>query len=155
MRFRFIVVGRTREAYLARGVQDFLGRIRAYFPADEVVVKGAKAVDHRAAEVRREDTQRVLAAVKPTDMFVHLDPNGRELTSEQLADWLKRNMDQGVRSIAFGLGGPLGLDGAASERADLRLCLSRLTLTHEISRLVLLEQVYRALRMIAGHPYHK
>ena len=64
-------------------------------------------------------------------------------------------MEDGTKQVAFGLGGPLGLDETAARRADLRLCLSRLTLTHEMSRLVLLEQIYRALRLNSGHPYHK
>ncbi|MBW2086906.1 MAG: 23S rRNA (pseudouridine(1915)-N(3))-methyltransferase RlmH, partial [Deltaproteobacteria bacterium] len=87
--------------------------------------------------------------------FVLLDPDGQAMTSLELAEWLKRQMDRGVKTVAFGLGGPLGLDRMAKGKADLCLSLSRLTLTHEMSRLVLLEQVYRALRLTAGHPYHK
>ena len=77
------------------------------------------------------------------------------MTSRRLATWLKERQDQGAKAIAFGLGGPLGLTDDAAKRADLRLCLSRMTLTHEMCRLVLLEQIYRCLRMNAGHPYHK
>jgi len=132
-----------------------LKRIRNYAPAEITVVKGAKARDDRAEEVRSEDARRLLAAVKDEETFVNLDPDGLEMTSLELAHWLKTRMAQGVKTVAFGLGGPLGLDQTAAARADLRLCLSRMTLTHEMTRLVLLEQVYRALRIIAGHPYHK
>ncbi|MEW5722669.1 MAG: 23S rRNA (pseudouridine(1915)-N(3))-methyltransferase RlmH [Thermodesulfobacteriota bacterium] len=155
MRLKFLFVGRTRESYLAEGVRDFLARINPYVPAEEVVVRGARVREDRADEVRAEDTRRLLTAVRPEDVFVLLDPDGRELTSPGLAAWLKEQMDRGAKTVCFGLGGPLGLDPAAARRADLRLCLSRLTLTHEMSRLVLLEQVYRAMRLIAGHPYHK
>jgi 23S rRNA (pseudouridine1915-N3)-methyltransferase len=77
------------------------------------------------------------------------------MTSIDLAEWIKDQMDRGVKSIAFGLGGPLGLDTAAEMSADLLLSLSPMTFTHEMARLILLEQVYRALSMNFGHPYHK
>lgn len=155
MRLKFYFIGRTREKYLAEGVSDYLKRINRYVPAEEVIVKGVKARDDQAAAVRAEDTKRLLAQIKSEDLFVHLDPEGREFTSSELAAWLKKQADTGTKTISFGLGGPLGLDDAAARRADLRLCLSRLTLTHEMSRLILLEQIYRTLRIRAGHPYHK
>ena len=155
MKFRFLFLGRTREKYLAEGIKDFLGRIRAYVPAEQVVLKAVKATDSLADAVRAEDTRRLLEAIKPTDTFVHLDPGGKEMTSERLAGWLQGRTNQGDKAIVFGLGGPLGLTDDAAKRADLRLCLSKLTLTHEMSRLLLLEQIYRCLRMNAGHPYHK
>ena len=155
MKLKFLFIGETKEKYLAAGVRDFLDRIQPYLPVEKVIVKGVKAHDERAGEVRTEDTRRLLAAVRPDDVFVHLDPGGREMTSPELAIWLEERMNRGGKTICFGLGGPQGLDDAAAKRADLRLCLSRLTLTHEMSRLVLLEQIYRALRVIAGHPYHK
>ena len=155
MRFRFIFVGKTREKYLDTGIRDFLGRIKPYGPAEEVVVKAAKVREDRAEEVRSTDTARLLEAVRPDEVFVHLDPEGVEMSSDGLAAWIRDRMESGTRTVSFGLGGPLGLTDAAAARANLRLCLSRMTLTHEMCRLVLLEQVYRALRIIHGHPYHK
>ncbi len=155
MRFRFLFIGRTKSPYLEEGVRDFLKRIKPYVPCEEVVIKGVKARDDRVDEVRAEETGRLLAAVKPDELFVHLDPEGKELTSLGLAKWLKKQTDGGAKGMAFGLGGPLGLDDQAAKRADLRLCLSKMTLTHEMCRLLLLEQIYRALRINAGHPYHK
>ena len=155
MRLKFIFIGRTRSPYLAEGIQDYLRRINGYFPAEEITIKGVKALDERAVEVRAGDAGRLLGAVRPQDVFVHLDPRGRDLDSEQLAAWFKQQIEQRVKAVSFGLGGPLGLDETVVQRADLRLKLSSLTLTHEMSRLVLLEQIYRTLRLNAGHPYHK
>ena len=155
MKFRFLFLGRTQSKYLAAGVADYLKRIRAYRPAEEVILKETKARDDQAAAVRSRDTARLLESVAPTDVFVVLDPGGRMMTSPELAEWLQERMDMGVKSIVFGLGGPQGLTNEALDRADLKLSLSRLTLTHEMSRLVLVEQIYRALRINAGHPYHK
>ena len=155
MHLKFIFIGRTRSTYLAEGIADFLARINNYVKASEIIVKGQKVVQNRSAEARSGDTAQLLAALKPEEVFVHLDPRGRELTSRELSSWLKDQMDGGTKTICFGLGGPVGLDETAAQRANLRLCLSRLTLTHEMSRLVLLEQIYRSLRLIAGHPYHR
>lgn len=155
MKFRFLVVGATRDKRLDGAIKQYLTRINAYVKAEEVVLKGAKARDDQADQVRSADARRLVAAVRPEEAFVHLDPNGRAMTSEDLAAWLRARMNQGSKAAAFGLGGPLGLGDEAADRADLRLCLSNLTLTHEMSRLVLVEQVYRCLRIIAGHPYHK
>jgi 23S rRNA (pseudouridine1915-N3)-methyltransferase len=155
LKFRFLFIGKTREKYLADGIKDYLGRIRSYVPSEQVILKGVKARDSMAEAVRAEDTKRLLEALNPSDTFVHLDPGGKEMTSRRLAAWLKDRSDHGAKAIAFGLGGPLGLTDDAAKRADLRLCLSRMTLTHEMCRLVLLEQIYRCMRMNAGHPYHK
>jgi 23S rRNA (pseudouridine1915-N3)-methyltransferase len=155
MRFRLVFIGQTKSPYLAAGLDDFIKRINPYVPVETRALKGAKIREDRSAEVRLQDTQRLLAAIKPTEVFVHLDPEGLEMTSGEFAFWLKDRMEEGVKSIVFGLGGPLGLDRTAAQRADLRLCLSRMTLTHEMSRLVLAEQIYRAMRVNTGHPYHK
>ena len=155
MKIKFLFIGRTKEGYLYEGIKDFLKRINGYLPASATALKGVKARDDAADQVRAADTARLLGALKPDDYFVCLDPGGKEMTSPELAAWLGRLMNQGTKRLCFGLGGPLGLDDQASGRANLTLSLSRLTLTHEMSRLVLVEQVYRALRLNAGHPYHK
>ncbi len=155
MRFKFIFIGRTRSSYLAEGIKDYLKRINGYFPAEEITIKGVKVHDEKADEVRAEDAKRLLGVVRPDEVFVHLDPQGRDMDSEQLAAWIKGQIEQRSKVISFGLGGPLGLDRTVAKRANLRLKLSSLTLTHEMSRLVLLEQIYRTLRLNAGHPYHK
>lgn len=155
VKLKFLFLGKTKERYLADGIADFLKRIKPYVQVEEVELKGTRVREERAAEVIAEDTKRLLAAVKPDEFFVHLDPGGKEFTSEELADWLKQQMESGVKTISFGMGGPLGLDDSAAKRANLRLCMSRFTLTHEMCRLLLLEQIYRALRIGAGHPYHK
>ncbi|MEW6262860.1 MAG: 23S rRNA (pseudouridine(1915)-N(3))-methyltransferase RlmH [Thermodesulfobacteriota bacterium] len=155
MRLKFVFVGRTKSRYLAQGVSDYLTRLKAYLPVEEVIVKDVRGRDEAAREVRAEETQRLLATLKPDDFFVLLDSSGREMTSLELATWLKETWDRGVKSLVFGLGGPQGLDERAIRRADLKLSLSRLTLTHEMCRLVLLEQIYRGLRLATGRPYHK
>ncbi len=156
MRLKFVFIGRTRKPYLAQGLSELLGRINHFLPAEEIVIKEKKANSGKdEVKIKAGDTTRLLARVKPEDTLVILAPGGRSMTSIDLADWIKDQMDRGVKAIAFGLGGPLGLDTAAEKGADLLLSLSPMTFTHEMARLILLEQVYRALSINFGHPYHK
>lgn len=156
MRLKFVFIGRTRKPYLAQGVSELLGRINHYLPAEEIVIKERKAGSGKdKVKIRTRDTTRILARIKPEDTLVILAPGGSAMTSIEFAEWIKDQMDRGVKSIAFGLGGPLGLDTAAGMGADLLLSLSPMTFTHEMARLILLEQVYRALSINFGHPYHK
>ena len=153
---KFVFIGRTRKPYLAQGLSELLGRINHFLPAEEIVIKEKKANSGKdEVKIKAGDTTRLLARVKPEDTLVILAPGGRSMTSIDLADWIKDQMDRGVKAIAFGLGGPLGLDTAAEKGADLLLSLSPMTFTHEMARLILLEQVYRALSINFGHPYHK
>jgi len=156
MRLKLIFVGRTRKNYLSRGVSEYLDRIKAYLPAEKIIIKETKVRNEKEADkIKTRDTARLMAGLKKDDVFVLLDPGGRSMTSPELARWLKKQINQGRSAIVFGLGGPLGFGPDARERADMVLSLSKMTFTHEMSRLILLEQIYRALTINAGHPYHK
>ncbi|MBW2623837.1 MAG: 23S rRNA (pseudouridine(1915)-N(3))-methyltransferase RlmH, partial [Deltaproteobacteria bacterium] len=133
-----------------------LGRIQHYLPAEEIILKEKKIKSEKdSSRIIANDSARLLARVKQEDNLVLLDPDGKLMSSLEIAGWLKNRMNSGVKSIVFGLGGPLGLDQTVRKRADLRLSLSPMTFTHEMARLIILEQIYRALRLNAGHPYHR
>ncbi|MBI4796440.1 MAG: 23S rRNA (pseudouridine(1915)-N(3))-methyltransferase RlmH, partial [Deltaproteobacteria bacterium] len=103
--------------------------------------------------LKAREGERLRAAIPAKTYVVALDPRGKELTTEEFAAWLTaREVD--ARPLTFLIGGHLGLDAVTLNKAHERLALSRLTLTHELSRLVLLEQLYRAATIKAGHPYH-
>ena len=98
--------------------------------------------------------ERVLAALRRDDYLVALDERGTEFTTRELAAWLKARMQEGV-DLAFVIGGPDGLAAEVLARSRLRWSLSRLTLPHALARVLLAEQLYRAMSLIAGHPYHR
>jgi len=127
-----------RDRSLAEVCADYYGRIRHHVPLDEIEV------------VQERDLgKRVPAGA----YVVALDPAGREWSTREFAAFVEERMVRGTRTLAFAVGGALGLPEALAKNADLRLSLSRLTLPHRLARVVLAEQIYRALTIIRGEPY--
>ena len=157
MNLVFIAVGKLRESHYRMGVEEYLTRIRHFLPVDHIEVpagtgedgngKGRGALLREAAVIERH--------LQREGKVVALDAGGTMLNTEQFADWLQRNMSASVPRISFVIGGAWGLAPGFLEQADLRLSLSPMTFPHELARLVLAEQVYRALSIWKNLPYHK
>lgn len=153
------LLGKTKEQYLAAGIDDFVGRLRRFVQLDLPVLKEKKnAAKEDTARQQNEEGQLLLGSVPQTGgaaRVVALAPAGQQLSSEELAALLSRWEDQGVREVAFLIGGPNGLAPELVLKADYVLSLSRMTFTHEMARLLVLEQLYRAFSIKAGTGYHK
>ncbi len=153
------LLGKTKEQYLAAGIDDYAGRLRHFAQLDLPVLKEKKnAAKEDTARQQNEEGQILLGSVQQLGgaaRVVALAPTGQQLSSEELADLLSRWEDQGVREIAFLIGGPTGLAPDLVQKADYVLSLSRMTFTHEMARLLALEQLYRAFSIKAGTGYHK
>jgi 23S rRNA (pseudouridine1915-N3)-methyltransferase len=149
-----LMVGKTREAFIQEGLTFYARRLQPFFRLSLKSIREEKERKNLAAEViKTREGERLRAQLPPQAHAVALDPGGREYTSEAFAAWLARREEDG-RPLAFLIGGHLGLDEATLAAAPEKLALSRLTLTHELARLVLLEQLYRAKTILRGHPYH-
>jgi len=152
-------LGKTKEQYLAAGIDDYAGRLRRYAQLELPVLKEKKnATKEDTARQQTEEGQILLGSLPQlggATKVVALAPAGQQLSSEDLADLLCRWEDQGVREIAFLIGGPTGLAADLVQKADYVLSLSRMTFTHEMARLLVLEQLYRAFSIKAGTGYHK
>ena len=149
-----LMVGKTREAFIQEGVAFYQRRIQPFLDLTLTSVREEKeAAGLTAAAVKLREGGRLRAQVPPRAYVVALTPQGRQFSSEEFAAWLtQRELDS--RPLAFLIGGHLGLDPTTLAAAAEHLALARLTLTHELSRLVLLEQLYRAMTIKCGHPYH-
>lgn len=156
MKIRLIWPGRTREAYLAAGISDYTKRISRFLPVEVTEVKAARLAGggDETAQVQAEG-ERLLKAAKDCDYLAILDERGRAMTSPELARFLSEREGSGCKALAFVIGGASGLGPSLPGQAKLVLSLSRMTLTHEMARLILSEQIYRALTIRAGLPYHK
>lgn len=152
MRTVVLAVGRVKDGHIAALCADFLKRASRLAPTELVEVKDAKGRD--PAEARRVEGERLLARIDPRARVVLLDEGGRDLTSVQLAEELRERADGGCKELVFVVGGPWGHAEAVRARANATLRLGAVTLTHELARLVLLEQVYRAWTIQRGLPYH-
>jgi 23S rRNA (pseudouridine1915-N3)-methyltransferase len=154
MRFLIPFLGKTKEGYLEHGIRDYADRLRRYLPVEIRVLKEPGRLEPEAVLLARE-AELLLAQAAPASLTVALDPAGREQTSEELAATLAAWEHQGLRTVCFLIGGHLGLDARVRGQAGQLWSLSRLTFTHEMCRLLLLEQLYRACSIKAGHNYHK
>ena len=149
-----LMVGKTREAFIREGLGFYEKRLQPFLHLTLVSVREEKEAGGLSAEtIRVREGERLRAQIPARALVIALTPQGREFTSEEFAAWLTRR-ELESRPLAFLIGGHLGLDPGTLAAASERLALSRLTLTHELSRLVLLEQLYRAMTIKTAHPYH-
>ncbi len=156
LKLRVIVVDRTRSPFLKEGELFYIDRLNKYTRVEWIEVKPAMIKKGRPAdEVLTAEGQAIARRLMPRDYLVALDRSGHQYDSVGLADWLdKLSMDHSGW-ISFVIGGPLGLSKDLLKRAPQVLSLSRLTLTHEMCRLLFLEQIYRAFTIMKGEKYHK
>lgn len=159
MRWTILAVGKVKEAYWQAALAEYLKRLGPYRPVEVVELPDEKADPAQTPalieQARRREGERILAALKPGAHLVALWENGEQLDSRALSERLARLDHEGAREAAFVIGGANGLDPAVLARADWKLGLSRLTLPHQLARVVLVEQLYRAERIRRGEPYHK
>jgi 23S rRNA (pseudouridine1915-N3)-methyltransferase len=153
LRLRFIWTGKTRDARLRALSEDYLKRL-AHFVRCEITELRESPGTTDVAGIEK-DSKRISDALHPGTVIVLLDPAGIELTSAQIAEQVQRWNNQGTREVSFVVGGPRGVSAELAATANKSWSLSRLTLTHEMSRLLLLEQLYRAYTIIHGLPYQK
>jgi 23S rRNA (pseudouridine1915-N3)-methyltransferase len=156
LKIKIIVVDRTRSPFLREGEAFYLKRLRRYAQTEWVEVKPAKITKGRpVAEVLAREGEAISLRLSKADYPVALDRSGDQYSSGQLAAWLENFSLAGGGRAAFIIGGPLGLAQEILDRAERTLALSRFTLTHEMSRLILVEQLYRACTIMRGEKYHK
>jgi 23S rRNA (pseudouridine1915-N3)-methyltransferase len=156
LKIRVIAVDRTRSPFLKEGESFYLKRLRRYAQVEWAEVKPARISKGRpVGEILSDESEKIGRRLIHRDYLVALDRSGHQYDSEELAAWLDGLSTGAGGWISFIIGGPLGLSRELMERSHNTLSLSRLTLTHEMSRLILLEQLYRAFTIMRGESYHK
>jgi 23S rRNA (pseudouridine1915-N3)-methyltransferase len=149
-----LMVGKTREAFIREGLAFYQKRLRPFANLTLTSVREEKEAAGLTAEaLKNREGERLRAQIPPRAWVAALTPQGREYNTEEFAAWLTQR-ELAARPLALLIGGHWGLDAATLAAAAEHLALSRLTLTHELSRLVILEQLYRAMTIKCGHPYH-
>jgi 23S rRNA (pseudouridine1915-N3)-methyltransferase len=146
MKFKFVWVGKTRNAHYRALQEDYLQRLSHFVKCDVVEVRD---------EGKENDGKRILEKLNQTPFVCLLDVAGKGLKSEQMAELVGKWQDSGLKEVAFVIGGADGVSPEVAKRADIRLSLSFLTFTHEMARVVMLEQLYRSFTIIKGFPYQK
>ena len=148
MKLALLASGKLRERYAQLGAEEFAKRIARLAPFDSIEVPESRGA---AAE---ETGKRLLGRIKPGDRVALLSDRGRQYSSEDFAKRVGKALNSGHGRLLFVIGGPYGVGEELEERADERLSLGPMTLPHELARVVLLEQIYRALTILKGRSYH-
>jgi len=159
MNITVISVGKIKEKYLINAIHEYSKRLSRYCKLDLVEVPDEKAPenlsDKEMEQIKAIEGVYILKNIKDGMYVIALDIQGKMLSSDEFADRLMRLGVQGNSSIAFIIGGSLGLSDKVLKRADYRLSFSAMTFPHQLMKVILLEQVYRAFRIMKGEPYHK
>ena len=159
MQVRIIAVGKIKERFLSEGIAEYTKRLSPYLKLSIVEIpeehRGTRASAGQEELAKEKEGGRILAAIPEHAYVVALDLRGTEISSIELAARMHDWQLAGTNTIAFVIGGDLGLSDAVINRAAFRLSLSPLTFTHPMARLILVEQLYRACRINSGEPYHK
>src|SRR5215212_1792355 len=156
MKFRLIWVRSNADAELGAVADRYLSRIRHFFPIEVLEVPPERGRQSQSdVAIMRADSARLLAAIPDRGTTVVLDERGQALDSLKFAKWLERLTIDSPHGVSFVMGGDVGLDETIRQRADKLLSLSAMTLPHQIARVVLLEQIYRACTLMRNIPYHK
>lgn len=153
MRLRLIWVGKTKNEHARSLVEDYVGRLSRFCRTEVTELREGSGATDRA--VLEEEARRIDGALAPVALTVLLDVDGQQFSSHELAARLEGWLNSGVKEVSFVVGGHLGVTEEIKSRADLRWSLSRLTLTHEMARVVASEQLYRAFTIVRGLPYQK
>ncbi len=156
--FTIIQTGETKDRNLSSLIDDYIKRIRASARMEVVTFKDLShgKVKNEAGrnEIKKREAEKILDRLNGEAVIIAMDERGKEFTSLEFAEYLRKKHDGGYNSITFIIGGCFGLDKRVIDKASMTLSLSKFTLTHEQARLVLAEQIYRALSIIAGREYH-
>ena len=154
MKITLVCPGKIREKWLQEGVEEYVKRLGKYCKTEIIEVEASPdyiPMDRALAQ----EGERILSKIKPGEQVWAIDLHGKEMTSEQVSEALVSSIEKGGGKLTVVIGGSNGIDKAVTDRANLRLCLGKHTMTHTMTRLIILEQIYRGFKINSGENYHK
>lgn len=159
MRFSVIAIGKIKEPWMREGIAEYTKRLTPFARVDvteydEERWKGLPPTPSLKKQILQKEGEKLLKTVAPEDTVILLDTKGKPFTSEAFASWIEARMTGGTSRFIWMIGGPLGNGANIQSRATLRISLGPVTLTHQMARLILMEQLYRAMKIMHREPYH-
>lgn len=155
MKIELMAVGRVASRYLQEGIDMYTSRIGHYMPFSVTLIPDVKTTKGLTQEKQKEmEGRAILSQLQAGDVLVLLDERGKEMTSREFATYIDRKSVTVARRLVFFIGGPYGFSPEVYERANEKISLSRMTFSHEMVRLFFVEQIYRAMTILRGEPYH-
>lgn len=155
MNIKLVVVGKTDMDYIAAGIEDYLKRLKHYIGFELVAIPALRDAGQCSPDrVKQREAELILKQMEHADRVVLLDEKGKELTSVGFSQMLQKEMNSGIRTLMFVIGGAYGFDASVYAKAHVRLSLSQMTFNHQMVRLFFVEQLYRAMTILRGEKYH-
>ncbi len=156
MKIKIIALGKVNEKYLKDGIDEFLKRISPYTAIEVIELKPIEIKDENLISKTLDlEADKILENIKPSSFVITLEIGGKMLSSEDFASKINEIINSGINELVFIIGSSHGLSQKVSDRADFKLSLSKMTFLHNFARLILVEQIYRAFKIIKGEVYHK
>lgn len=155
MKTVLLVVGKTVDKHFVAGINDYSDRIKHYVPFDMIVIPDLKNNKSMSFDQQKEkEGEFILKELQPGDIVVLLDENGHEFKSKEFAVWFEKKTHMVSKRLVFVIGGPYGFSDKVYNVANEKISLSKMTFSHQMVRLIFVEQLYRALNILNGGPYH-
>lgn len=155
MEIVLLTIGKTTQSYIQEGINEFTKRLKRYVPFKIEIIPDLKSSRSITPDLQKEkEGEAILNSLSPSDYCILLDERGKEYTSIEFSGHLQKIMSSGRKRAVFIVGGPYGFSSLVYKRADEKISFSKMTFTHEMIRLFFSEQVYRAMTILKGEPYH-
>ncbi len=155
MKILFLVIGKTDESYLDTGILKYIKRLEHYVPFEMKVIPDIKNRKTLTEEQQKKaEGDLILSNINIGDDLILLDENGKTFSSVSFSQWIEKQMNAGSKRIIFVVGGPYGFSKEVYDKAKFKISLSEMTFSHQMIRLIFVEQLYRAFTIIKGEPYH-
>ncbi len=155
MAIKLLLTGKTDKIFVKDGEELYAGRISRYISFQLKTLPGLKKTGKMPVEsVKEKEGDLALREINENDFVILLDEKGKQLSSVQFSEFISKKMNEGVKNMVFIIGGAYGFHGKVRQRAQLTLSLSKMTFSHQIVRIIFLEQLYRAFTIMKGEPYH-
>lgn len=155
MKIRIIALGKIKEKFLKDGIDEFLKRLTPYALVEVVELSPVEIKDEQIEKALKEESEKILAHIKQDSYVITLEIQGKQLSSEEFASKINEITISGVGDLVFVIGSSCGLAPEVSARANFKLSFSKMTFLHQFARLILVEQIYRAFKILKNETYHK
>lgn len=156
MKIKIIALGKIKESFLKDGINEFLKRLSPYCSVEVIELSPIEIKDENlTSKILDDEGEMILSHIKSDSYVITLEIQGKQLSSEEFADKINEINMSGVSDLVFVIGSSCGLSHVVSERANFKLSISKMTFLHQFARLLLVEQIYRAFKILKGETYHK
>lgn len=155
MKILLVVIGKTDEKYLQAGIEIFTKRLKHYIPFELKMIPDLKKTKNLSSDQQKNlEGELLLQVFQPGDQIALLDEKGTEFSSVRFSEFIEKKMVSGIKRLVFVIGGPYGFSDKVYQQANSKIALSQMTFSHQMVRLIFVEQVYRAMTILRNEPYH-